>query len=72
MNPRMSITRSVSQMNCAGMRKALLPLCLVALFATACGQRGPLYLPAQEPAADSATAETDEAEDERDEEEPGG
>lgn len=59
-------------MKCAGMRKALLPLCLVALFATACGQRGPLYLPAQEPAADAAAAETGEAEDEQDEEEPRG
>lgn len=57
MNPCMSITRSVSQMNCAGMRKALLPLCVVALFATACGQRGPLYLPAQEPPAQPASTE---------------
>lgn len=37
-------------------RKALLLGCLIALFGSACGQRGPLYLPEPEPPAAGATA----------------
>jgi predicted small lipoprotein YifL len=52
-------------------RRALRPVallvCLAALSGAACGQRGPLYLPAQEPpasAAPAATASPDTAPDE--------
>jgi predicted small lipoprotein YifL len=38
-------------------RKALLLGCVVALFGTACGQRGPLYLPEREPPAAGETAD---------------
>ena len=86
----MNINAAAPRENHHSVRKALRPaallVCLAALLAcltgAACGQRGPLYLPAQEPAAsaepaaaaspDTATDEAVDPEDEKDEQEPRG
>jgi predicted small lipoprotein YifL len=49
--------------------RVLLLGCAFALFGVACGQRGPLYLPEQEPPAAATTPEDARSEEARPEEE---
>jgi predicted small lipoprotein YifL len=63
----MSNTRPAAREKQHSVRKALLLGCVVAAFGTACGQRGPLYLPEPVPQPEpqpAASAATDDMQSE--------